>query len=189
MNDAHFLRQLQSGERAAMERLLDEFGPRVHTLARRTTSTKADAEDLTQEIFLAIFQNVAAFRGEALLSTWIHRVALNHCLKWSEKHARLPVPIPDEFDLPCPDTRGQPDTQFARLELRQHLECALEKLSPAHREIVILHELQQLSYAQCAQVLDVPLGTVKSRLFNAFRQLRIILEPYLLVDESEGGSK
>jgi RNA polymerase sigma-70 factor (ECF subfamily) len=154
--------------------------------------TKADAEDLTQEIFLALFQNVANFRGEAQLSTWVHRVALNHCLKWQQKHARQPTFEPqDEIETMCFDARGQPATQFARLELREHLSCALEKLSPAHREIVILHELQQLTYAQCAQVLDVPIGTVKSRLFNAFRQLRSTLEPYLLVDENpnEGGQK
>ena len=168
-----------------LEELLDRFGPRVQALARRYACCESDAEDLTQEIFLAVFRGLPTFRGEADIGTWITRIALNRCLKWREKHARQPLWSDENEEIPCLDMGGDPPTQLARGELKIQLGAALEKLSEPHRQIVILHEIQGLTYAQCAQILEIPVGTVKSRLWNAFRLLRSALEPYLREETRE----
>lgn len=184
--------RLKTGERAALEALLDQFGERVSRLARRYADNLADAEDLTQDIFLALFQSAQSFRGESEIGTWVYRVALNHCLKWREKSRReLPQfeSENDEWELPCADLNGDPQFQLARGELNQQLSYALEKLSEPHRQIVILHELHSLTYTQCAAVLEIPIGTVKSRLWNAFRALRTELGPYLAEPDKVGGTR
>ncbi|HEX9995971.1 MAG TPA: sigma-70 family RNA polymerase sigma factor [Abditibacterium sp.] len=184
MSDAQLIKRLQDGERIGFETLLDRFGPLVQNLARRYASSSADAEDLTQEIFVDLFKSASSFRGEAQLSTWIYRVALNHCLRWKEKQSRenerRENVSSDEIEVPSHDVWGDPQKRAARGELGEKVQCALGELSEMHREIVILHEMHGLTYAQCAQILEIPVGTVKSRLSNAFSQLRRVLKPYVL---------
>ena len=187
MSDAQLTQRLKNGEKEAFAALLDRFGPRVQALARRYAYSPADAEDLTQEIFLDLFKSVASFRGEAQLSTWIYRVAINHCLRHREKQTRElahrdPLPA-DEIELSSHDSSGDPQRRAARGELGEKVHCALGDLSDLHREIIVLHELHELSYAQCAEILQIPLGTVKSRLSNAFSHLRRALGPYVLGSE------
>ncbi len=184
-NDALLLKRLRSGEQRAFAELLDRFGPRIQSLARRYAVSIADAEDLTQEIFVDLFQSVATFRGEAQLSTWIYRVALNHCLRWREKQTRETArcgPQCEGENEPSRDAFGDPQRRAAQSDLQREVAGALDALSDLHREIVILHELHGLSYAQCAEILQIPLGTVKSRLSNAFSQLRVALGSYVLGD-------
>ncbi|HEX8466000.1 MAG TPA: RNA polymerase sigma factor [Abditibacterium sp.] len=186
-NDALLLKRLRNGERGAFETLLDLYGPRVQKLARRYAHSAADAEDLTQEIFLDLFKSVATFRGEAQLSTWTYRVALNHCLRWRDKQTRENCrrdENSDEIELPSLDVSSDPQGRAAQRELRGEVHHALGDLSEMHREIIVLHELHGLSYAQCAAILEIPVGTVKSRLSNAFSQLRRALSPYVLGDET-----
>ncbi len=145
-----------------------------------------EADDLTQEIWIAAFQSVAAFRGESSLSTWIYRLAINHCLKWREKSGRS-VPLAGEdaetLDVASPNENSLPPRELERSELRQHVRQSLDGLSDAQRAVVVLHELHELTYAQCADALQIPVGTVKSRLFNAFQTLRRELGPYVLNEE------
>lgn len=193
-NDAGLLRRLQGGEARAFEEFLDRFGPRVQKLARRYVVSSADAEDLTQEICVDLLQSVASFRGEAKLETWIYRVALHHCWRWREKQGRenshrenshRDETGDDEMEWPSRDVSSDPQHRFAQSELSQQVHHALGDLSDLHREIVELHELHGLTYAQCAQILQVPVGTVKSRLSNAFSHLRRALKPYVLDQISE----
>lgn len=180
------MQRLQSGERQAFALLLDRFGPRVQSLARRYAFNGADAEDLTQEIFVDLFQSVASFRGEAQLSTWIYRVALNHCLRHRDKHAReiarcAPQCENEGENEPISrDVFGDPPRRAAQRELKEEVAGAIDELSDLHREIIVLHEMHGLSYRQCAEILQIPLGTVKSRLSNAFSHLRRALGPYIL---------
>lgn len=192
-NDAALVQRLKNGERRAFEEFLDQYGPRVQSLARRFAHCGADAEDLTQEIWIDLFQNVAGFRGEAKLETWIYRVALNHCLRWREKQGREPQRRDDNgakaTEMPSRDASGDPQRRFAQSELSREVSRAMNDLSELHREIVELHELHELSYAQCAQILQIPIGTVKSRLSNAFSQLRRSLKPYVLDQMPENASR
>lgn len=190
-DEASWARSIAGGDRAAFERFVDTFGPRVHRLARRYAQRECDAEDLTQEIFVSLFQSLGSFRGESQLSTWVYRVALNHCLRHREQ-ARRQVPAastcsadqePPEPGEAAADRESDPARLAARGEMRQQVRLSLEELSDGHREIIVLHEMHGLSYRECAQVLGIPLGTVKSRLSNAFRHLRRRLGPYVLGPE------
>lgn len=187
-NDGKLAKRLQAGEKRAFEELLDSYGPRVQNLARRYASTSADAEDLTQEIFLSIFKSIDTFRGDSALATWITRLALNHCLRWKEthdkEHSRGSNLTSEELEIPCSDPDNDPARRHGKTELSGEVHRAIGQLSEMHREIVTLHELHGLTYAQCAEVLQIPIGTVKSRLSNAFSQLRQSLRPYVLNDDS-----
>ena len=186
--ERQLIERITRGERAAFEEFLDSYGPCVGRLARRYAWCEADGEDLTQEIFLDLYRSLPNFRGEASLSTWVYRVALNHCLRHSEKamrHATQPVDSDERTDE---TPEANPARQAARGELRGQVQEALQDLSPAHRSVVILHELHGLTYSECAQVLDVPVGTVKSRLSNAFKHLRASLGGYVLGEAEEATS-
>jgi RNA polymerase sigma-70 factor (ECF subfamily) len=180
--------RVAAGDRKAFEELLDRYGPRVQRLARRYAFTESDAEDLTQEIFLDIFRCAANFRGEAQLGTWLYRIALHHCMRHREKAYRdHSHRAPDgASETERPDPSGDPAKRSASRELSHQVHTALEGLSPLHRDVVVLHELHGLTYQECARILEVPVGTVKSRLSNAFRHLRATLGPYVLGEESPG---
>lgn len=181
LHDRQIAAQIQDHAPGAWAAFVDAYGPRLHRLARRYAPCEADAEDLTQEVFIALYQSLPSFRGEASLATWSYRVALNRCLKHAAKARPVTVPYQDARDQPAPDALG-PAHQSARRELSSEIETALEALSPSHRDAVILHELHEMTYAECAAVLGVPVGTVKSRLSTAFRRLRESLGDYVLSD-------
>ena len=178
---------MQQGDAHAFEEFLDRHGSQVHRLARRFARSEADAEDLTQEIFVDLCRSVGAFRGEAALSTYVYRVAMNHCLKHRSRQRPEPLELNDAV-LPreivqSRDDAADPARQAARQELKGRIDAALAALSPEHRDVVILHELHGLTYTECADVFGVPVGTVKSRLSNAFRRLRDRLGGYVLGEE------
>ena len=151
-HDRQLAQRIARGERAAFEEFLDCYGERVHRLVRRSVPNVADAEDVTQEIFLDLYRGMAAFRGESSLATWVYRVALNHCLRHGEKqHAVQSRRNDDEHDEPT-DQSADPARHSARRELQGTVHRAVDALSPAHREVVVLHELHGLTYGECAKV-------------------------------------
>ncbi len=166
------IRRIQSGDRRAFEELLDAYETRVYRLALRFTGNVADAEDVTQEIFLGVYKSLPNFRGASTLGTWIYRVAMNHCLEFRRKRRLETIPYEEELALASVDWRDDPFSVAQKRELSREVEAALSLLSPMHRDVIVLHELQGLTYQEVAATLDVPVGTVKSRLSNAFRKLR-----------------
>lgn len=183
-DDKRLAKRIQAGDRRAFEEFVDACGGRVHRLARRYAATEADAEDLTQEIFLDLYRCIGSFRGESQLSTWVYRVAVNHCLKHRARTRPDHLPLDDSLQAD-EDRQADPACRAQQRELSDQVRLALDDLSPLHRDVVILHELHGLTYAECAAALDVPVGTVKSRLSNAFRRLRATLGGYVL---GEAGS-
>src|SRR5262245_52686086 len=111
--------RIARGDRAAFEEFLDGYGPRVQRLVRRYAVSEADVEDLMQEIFIDIYRGIAGFRGDSALSTWVYRVALNHCLRHGEKEKRRPTSQNVEaVDEPTDaSTLTDPARQTARGEL------------------------------------------------------------------------
>ena len=167
---------LRRGDHRAQARFLDRFGGRLWTLARRHTDRDADAEDLTQEILLAAVTAVGTFRGDSSLNTFVYRIALNLC--WKRRRSQRPeTQCLDGVDVAA-GVGSDPQRHAERRELADCLARAMDLLSDEHRLVVELHELHQLTYAECAQLLDIPVGTVKSRLFHAFRKLRPLLAEY-----------
>lgn len=177
-DDRRLAERIRTGDRGAFEEFLDAYGGRVHRLARRYARAETDAEDLTQEIFLDLYRCIGSFRGESQLGTWVYRVAVNHCLK---HRARVrPESLPLDESQAGQDWQSDPARCAQKRELSEQVRSALDDLSPLHRDVVILHELHGLTYGECAALLDVPVGTVKSRLSNAFRRLRDSLGGYVL---------
>ena len=183
-SDRHIARQIAAGNRDAFAAFVDAHGPRLLRLARRYAACEADSEDLVQEIFVALYRGMASFRGGSTLSTWAYRVALNHCRQYLARRPAATLPLDDSRDLPEAVHHG-PAHRAAVGELSSQVHLALEALTPEHRDAVILHELHELTYAECAAVLQVPVGTVKSRLSYAFRRLRGSLTAYVHADGEE----
>jgi RNA polymerase sigma-70 factor (ECF subfamily) len=180
-NDRQLAARIARGDTRAFASLLDDYGPRVQRLVRRYARDEPDAEDLTQEIFVDLYRSIGGFRGASSLGTWVYRVALNHCLKHVERRRPVGVPYDDALRAHADET-ANPAHFAARSELGDQVHTALDRLTPEHREVVILHELQELTYSECAEVLQIPIGTVKSRLSYAFRRLRDALGGYVLGD-------
>jgi RNA polymerase sigma-70 factor (ECF subfamily) len=148
----------------------------------------SDAEDLTQETFVRAYMNIKSFQSRASLNTWLYRIATNVCIDHSRKSRKLRditahVPIDDEGDLDIvgelPDERFDPQAVLLNRELGARLEQSVRSLPEKLRSVILLHDIEGLPYDEIAHILDCPLGTVKSRLFNARSALRDKLQPYL----------
>jgi RNA polymerase sigma-70 factor (ECF subfamily) len=183
--DAELAQRITRGERRAFEEFVDAFGGRVHRLVRRYVENPTDAEDVTQEIFCDLHRSIGSYRGEAALGTWVHRVALNHCWKHRQKNRPDSVSYDEQFmEAVGDDWRMDPVATIGKAELAEQVHAALGELSESHHDVVVLCELQGMTYQECANTLQIPIGTVKSRLFHAFRRLRGLLSGYV----QEGGT-
>ena len=168
------LLRARAGEREAVQILVARHRERVTNLAFTLLRDRAEAEDAAQEIFLRAFGKLPHFRGESEFSTWLYRLALNFCLERRRIQARR-----DEL-LACRDEVPTSGENVARrVEMREQLHCALDALSEPLRLALILREWQGLSYEEIAEVLRLPVGTVRSRLHQArqkFQQKWLELE-------------
>lgn len=172
---------LRAGAAQAYEELLSRFQQPVYALALRLLDDASESSDVVQEVFLKVFRNIGAFRGQSSLKTWIYRITVNeahNARRWFFRHRRREV----ELDSEPEETRNWkniiPDgcqSPFDRaFEREQHvmIEAALEKLSPIFREAVVLRDITDMSYEEIAEVLGVSLGTVKSRILRGREALR-----------------
>ena len=180
-DDRGLANKIVAGDPGAFTVFVDGYGPRLHRLVRRFTACEADAEDLTQEIFVDLYRSMASFRGDSTLATWVWRVALNHCRRHAGRARAVTVPYDEALRERESEEHG-PAHYAARRELSDQVHAALDGLSPEQRDVVILHEMQEMTYRECAAILQVPEGTVKSRLSYAFRRLRGTLRGYVLSD-------
>ena len=186
--EEQFLEKLRHGETAAFERLVAERADEVFALLYRVTGDVEEARDLTQETFLRAYQNIARFRGEADLKTWLYRIAINQARnrwRWWRRRRRdatisLDAPIGDRTqplsaNLANPGAANPEQETLAR-EREARLREALQSLRRAYREAVILRDVEGLSYEEIAAALEINIGTVKSRLSRGRLELRRKLE-------------
>ncbi|MDR3207466.1 MAG: sigma-70 family RNA polymerase sigma factor [Oscillospiraceae bacterium] len=180
--ESEWVRQAAAGDRAAFEALARAYEKKVYSLALRMSHDREDAFDLSQDIFLKLYRTLPQFRGESAFSTWLYRLAYNVCLDFTRKRARrreLPLsPRPDGADSPpaeWPDLRYAPENEYEKKELRAAVAQAMDDLSPEHRAVLTLRDIEGLSYEEIAEALTLPTGTVKSRLARAREGLRGIL--------------
>lgn len=178
---------LLGGAEWAYERLIERYSTPVYNLVCRLLWDPADACDVVQEVFLKVFRKIGSFRGESTLKTWIYRIAVNearnHC-RWSGRHRGHEVGL-EAGD----DTRGWQET-LASTDLSPYdlvldrernrlVEEALAELTPSFRSVVVLRDVEDLSYEEIAGILQLPLGTVKSRLLRGREALRRLLRQRL----------
>ncbi len=158
----------------AFEELVDRFKDLVFALIVRTISDRTRAEDLAQEVFLRIHRGLPYFRGEARLSTWIFRIVVNICSQEKSRARAQTLSLDDpDSGVRAPSTV---DRRFADLELHDRLEKAIRQLPAQYRLLIAAHYLEGVQYEDLADAMNLPLGTVKTQLHRAKRQLRQILE-------------
>lgn len=171
-------RAAAGGDECAFGELVRLYENKVYTLALRICGDPEDARDAAQEAFLSAWRGLPSFRGDAELSTWIYRLTSNAAIDQLRrtKRQRGEVSLDDgELGLTVRDSAPGPQEAAEGAELRSAVAAGLTRLSPDHRQVLSLREVQGLSYEEIAQVLEVDLGTVKSRISRARRALRKIL--------------
>ena len=179
MNDQehNLIQAARNGDQAAFGELVQQYQKRVFALAVRMCPTPELAEEAAQEAFLAAWQGLPFFRGDSAFATWLYRLTSNACVDLLRKENRHQGPSLDDETVSAevPDPTPTPEKAVEQQELRRQIEAGLQTLSPEHREVLILREIQQLSYDEIADVLSLDLGTVKSRINRGRRQLREFL--------------
>ena len=175
--EQHWIQSARNGDQAAFGQLVMKYQKRVYALTVRMCPTPELAEEAAQETFLSAWQGLPFFRGDSAFSTWLYRLASNACVDLLRKEGRHQGPSLDDeaVSAEVPDTRPTPEAAAEQKELRAQIEAGLRTLSPEHREVLILREIQQLSYDEIADALSLDLGTVKSRISRGRRQLRNFL--------------
>lgn len=156
--------------------LLTRYGARLYGFVHRLAGAEA-AEDLCQEAWVAIYRALPSFRGDAKVTTWMFAIAARVCDR-QRRRARLTLVEDADTDSHA-DERPGPEADALRCELALQVRAAIDQLPRGQREAVHLRCIEDLSYAEIADVLSIPLGTVRSRLHHGMSRLADLLEPYL----------
>lgn len=172
------VQRIQSGDSDAFAVLMDLYQKQVYHLALRTVGNPEDAADMTQEAFLRAYRAIGSFRGDSKLSVWLYRLTQNVCIDFLRSRGRRPavsLTVENEADevqeLDVADDRFDPEEQYQRKALRDAVRRGLDALPEEYRAILVLREINGLSYAEIGEQLQLEEGTVKSRLFRARKKL------------------
>lgn len=173
MEEKDLICRAARGDAEAFRQLVEAYQTPAYRLAARMCGPDS-AEDVTQEAFLAAWRALPEFRGDCRFSTWLYRLVSNaaiDCLRREKKHRDTG----DVDDLELPDGGPSPQEQAERSDTRDVVRRALDRLSPEHRQVLLLRFMQELDYGEIARALDVSEGTVKSRINRAKSKLREVL--------------
>jgi RNA polymerase sigma-70 factor, ECF subfamily len=174
-----------AGDAAAFEPLVEKYRQRVWRLAYQVLHDREEAWDVAQEAFVRAFHSLPSFRGQSAFYTWLFRITVNvatdrHRQRGAQARAFGPERVTEEeWARTTPDPGGGPEQQAARKEQRERIRGALDALPPKARTIIMLSDVEGLSYREIAEVLNCPIGTVMSRLHNARKRLKALLGPML----------
>jgi RNA polymerase sigma-70 factor (ECF subfamily) len=171
--------RLKEREEQAFSDVFRLYGDKVFSLIYRMIGSRQEAEDVTQEVFISVFKTVDGFRGESKFSTWLLRIAANHCKNRIKYLARRPtegVDMDDTGQQPAPAASpgpslqahiDGPDVLMEAAEMDRIMQRAIEALPEEHRLLVILRDVEEMSYEEIAEITTLPEGTIKSRLHRA----------------------
>ena len=177
MTEQELVERAKKGDESAFEVLVTDNEKRIYNLCRRLTGNPEDAAELTQEAFLNAWRGLSRFQGESSFSTWLYRLASNACIDFL-RNLSMTVSLDDEEEarqVELPDERYTPERELERTEVRQAVAAGLERLTPEHRQVLVMREINGLSYAEIGGVLGLEEGTVKSRIARARNALRKVL--------------
>lgn len=176
--EAAIVRKVLGGDANAFETLVLEYEKNVYNIALRMTGNSEDAADMTQEAFIKAYNSLQSFRGDSKFSVWLYRIVSNVCLDFLRSKNRRPtVSLSVEDDdgedaqLDVVDESQSPELLLDRKLTRDSVRRGLDSLPPDYRQILLLREIQGLSYDEIAQALSLEVGTVKSRIFRARKRL------------------
>ena len=172
------IQSVLDGDVNAFEVLVKEYEKNVYNLALRMTGNSEDAADMSQEAFIKAYNSLSSFRGDSKFSVWLYRIVSNVCLDYLRSRTRKPTVSlstenddGEEIELDIADETQSPEFLFDRRLTRDAVRRGLAALPPDHREILLLREIQGLSYDEIAAALELEAGTVKSRIFRARKKL------------------
>lgn len=181
--DKLFVERARQGDESAFEALVNLYGKKVYNTACRICKNEADAEDVAQEVFLKVYRALPNFKGESSFSTFLYRVTVNACLDFVRRSGRAAAESlvrqdadGEEYEYLPADAEQTPERQSERAELRETLRRSILRLSDEHRTVILLRDVNGLSYEEIAAVLSCSVGTVKSRINRAREKLREILK-------------
>lgn len=176
--EAQIVQRVLQGDVNAFEKLVLEYEKSVYAITQRMTGNAEDAADMTQETFIKAYNSLSSFRGDSKFSVWLYRIATNVCLDFLRSRSRKPtvsLSVEDddgeEVELDIADESQSPERLLERGLTRDAVRRGLNALSPEYRQILLLREIQGLSYEEIADVLTLEVGTVKSRIFRARKRL------------------
>jgi RNA polymerase sigma-70 factor (ECF subfamily) len=183
------LRRLRDRDERAFRELLEGYRDRVFNITYRMLGNRAEAEDVAQEVFITVFKTIDSFREESKFSTWLYRVAVNHCKNRIKYLARRHDRDRDELDENSAPANGsianvsprtpQPDRALEGVQMEVILQKAIEGLDDDHRIVVVLRDVEDLSIEEICEITGLPDGTVKSRLHRARLALRKKLQRHV----------
>jgi len=184
--DSALIEAFLGGEQQAFEHLYTRHVKAVSRLVYSVVRHQAPMEDIVQEVFLIVYRQLARFEGRAAFKTWLYRIAFNEALRHQKRNRRWvampeggPEQLPAEVTLVSSHTGDTPEKTLLSGEQTVNIQGAMQLLSPQHQAILNLFYLEELSTIDIAQILDIPEGSVKSRLFYARKQLKQLLEPLM----------
>jgi len=188
--EAALVAELKAGNEDAFGILIAQYHQPLYSLIARSITDSADAADITQEVFIKVFRSIRGFNGESSLRTWLYRIALHEASnqrRWWSRHKKQettidsPMESSDSNDDGLPliatlaDSGGSPYDHAAQAELRHRVEAALKMVPEVFRTVVVLREIEGFAYEEIAEILNVNIGTVKSRLTRGRSALKAIL--------------
>lgn len=188
--EAALVADLKAGSEEAFGILIAQYHQPLYSLIARSLTDPADAADITQEVFIKVFRSIRGFNGESSLRTWLYRIALHEASnqrRWWSRHKRQELTIDSSMDSSSSDDEGfslgatladrgsSPFDHAAQSELRSQVEEALRQLPEVFRTVVVLREIEGFAYEEIAEILNVNVGTVKSRLTRGRSALRALL--------------
>ena len=190
--EASILLELKAGSEEAFASLIAQYHQPIYSLVARTIRNPSDAPDLTQEIFIKVFRGIRGFNGDSSLRTWIYRIAIHEASnqrRWWRRHCEREIPLDSEVDsldgegvslldtlAACGDS---PFDAAAQAELRVLVETELREVPEPFRTTLVLRDIEGFTYEEIAEILNVQLGTVKSRIMRGRAQLKTRLAPLM----------
>lgn len=189
--DQDLVRRVQEGDEAAFKELFDRYHRRAYAVAFGVVKNKQDALDIVQDAFIKVHRHIQSFQGSSSFYTWLYRIVMNLAIDHVRRHKKgKDLDYDDRVGRSEEDVAGDgsivprmaeanPRKTVLRKELTERIQKALEELPEYHRAVILLREVEGLSYEEMAQILKVPKGTIMSRLFHARRKMQASLGDYL----------
>jgi RNA polymerase sigma-70 factor, ECF subfamily len=189
VDDRELVERARQGDRGAFQMLVERYQKRVYGIAYGMVYNPDDALDITQEAFIRVHRYLGSFQGSSSFYTWLYRIVVNLCVDHLRHRTHeAAVDYDDQIGhsgqaAPQPSVGADPQRVLGDKELREQIEHAMAQLSPAHRAVLTLREIEGLSYQEMAKVMGCSIGTIMSRLFHARRRMQRMLAAYRGIPE------
>lgn len=172
------IQRARNGERGAFRELVEQYKKKIYYFSLDLTGNHHDAEDLSQEVFIKVYRSLKNFRGDAKFKSWLYRIAVNTCISQRRKKSVSAMTLQEDFDSDSTHhyfdvgESNHPERSAEAGLMQQHIDNALQQLTPRERSVFVLRHYNDLPLKEIAQVLKISEGTVKSMLFRAIRRLQ-----------------